>query len=156
LLTIVVASSHVDGASLIGNFISGHPLESSESITTVATEIGELARDENLRGDVNIGPGSLAHDLYSIRHGRGCGMSPAGTTVLRNVLVSHVGQVVHTVDIVPDVLLRKLNSLERSRYLRDDRGGRSSVARSLGVNEFEVFLGSDGTNKECDSDVFHK
>jgi len=104
LLTIVVTSGSVDGAGLISDLVLRHPLEGLVVRTTVATIVLILTGDENLRSDVDIRPGSLAHDLNSIRHGRGCGMSPTGTTVLGNVLIAHVSKVVDTINIIPDEL----------------------------------------------------
>jgi hypothetical protein len=37
-------------------------------------------------------------------------MSPARPAVLRNVLVPHVGEIVHTIHIVPNVLLWKVRN----------------------------------------------
>ena len=66
-LSIVETTSAVDGASLISNFVLRHPLESVVGLTTVASLVGCLTRDDNLRGDVDIGPGSLSSDLNTIR-----------------------------------------------------------------------------------------
>ena len=55
-------------------------------------------------GDVDVGPGGLSGDLDSVGENRGGGMGPARSTVLGNVLVPHVGQVVGIVDVVPEDL----------------------------------------------------
>jgi len=68
LLTVVVASGSVDGASLISDLVLGHPLEGVVSITTVASIITR-AGDEDLRSDVDIWPLSLSGNLDSVRHG---------------------------------------------------------------------------------------
>jgi hypothetical protein len=107
LFTVIVTSGSVDSASLVSDFVGVHPLESVVSFTTVATIILR-ARDENLWGDVNIWPGSLSSDLDSIGEGRGSGMSPAGTTVRWDMLVSNVGEVVNTFDVVPDPVFWKI------------------------------------------------
>jgi hypothetical protein len=65
-LTVVETTSAVDGASLISDFVLGHPLEGVVSLTTVASLVGSLTRDDDLRGDVHIGPGGLSSDLYAI------------------------------------------------------------------------------------------
>jgi hypothetical protein len=86
-VTVVVASGSVNCAGLISDFILVHPLESVVGFSTVAA-IVTTARDKNLRSDVDIRPSSLSSDLNSIGKGGGSGMSPARSTVLRNVLVS--------------------------------------------------------------------
>jgi len=63
-----VASSSIDRAGLVSDFVLAHPLESVVSLSTVATII-TTARDKNLRSDVDIGPGSLSCDLDSIGKG---------------------------------------------------------------------------------------
>lgn len=70
------------------------------------------ARYHHLRGDVYVRPGSLSRNLYSVRDGRGGSMSPARPTVLRNVLVSQVCEIVYSVDVVPDKVLWEINSLK--------------------------------------------
>jgi len=65
--SVVVASGLVDGASLIGDIVGVHVLVSVHWLTTVATIILSLTRNDNLRGDVDIGPSSLSLDLDSIR-----------------------------------------------------------------------------------------
>lgn len=53
-------------------------------------------------------------------------MSPAGTTIERNVLIPDVGQVVGIIDIIPQPLVGKLHILE---FGLDDRG--SGLVRLL-------------------------
>ena len=65
-LTVVVTTSHVGGAGLISDVVLVDPLESVEGKSTVATIIRGLTRDEDLRGDVNLGPGTITSDLDSI------------------------------------------------------------------------------------------
>ena len=77
LSLLLVTESTVDGASLIGDFVVGHPLESVVGLTTVATKVLLLARDDDLGGDVDIGPGGLTGDLYPIGDGGGGGVGPA-------------------------------------------------------------------------------
>lgn len=68
-LTIVVATSHVDGAGLIGDRVLVHPLVGVVCITAVAALVSHLTGDDDLRGDVDIRPGSVASDLDAIREG---------------------------------------------------------------------------------------
>ena len=62
----------------------------SVGITKIA-RVSQVAGDENLRSDVDIGPGGLPGDLDSVGEGGGCSVGPAGATVLRDMLVSNVG-----------------------------------------------------------------
>ena len=60
------------------------------------------AVDKDLRRDVDVRPFGFSSNLYSVRE-RGCGcVRPAGTAVLGDVLVTHVGQVVGAIDVVPN------------------------------------------------------
>ena len=47
-------------------------------------------------------------------------MGPAGSTVLRNVLISQVSEVVNTVGIVPHPVIRQIDTLERSADMSMD------------------------------------
>ena len=76
-LTVVKTTAAVDGASLIGDLVLGHPLEGVVGLTTVATKVGSLTRDDDLGGDVDIGPGGVTSDLDSIGKSGGGGVSPA-------------------------------------------------------------------------------
>ena len=69
LLAIVVTTSSVDGAGLVGDFVEVHPLESVVSFTTVAAIVFHFAGDEHLRGNVDVRPGSITGDLNAIGEG---------------------------------------------------------------------------------------
>jgi len=148
-----VASSSVDRASFVSDFVVGHPLESVVSLSTMATII-TTARNENLRSDVDIWPSSLSSDLDSIGKGRGGSMSPARSTVRWNMLVSQVGQIVGSLNRVPDPLLWKIiNRLKRVddvSWLWESVG---DSARSVLAN-FSAGLDTS-TEQKCDSVVFH-
>jgi hypothetical protein len=158
--TVIVTSSEVDRASLISDVVLVDPIVSKDWKTTMATHIRLLARDENLRGDVDIGPGSISLDLDSIGQGRGGSMSPAGTAVRGNVLLSNVSQIVNTVDIVPDPLLwQVLNRGERLSNIAGVVPGLTeslgnSVARSLRVDvtkslgSFDFFVGYNSSENQ--------
>ena len=62
-----MSTSLVDGASLISDLVLRHPSESVVGVTSMATIIRGLARDQNLGSDVDLGPGSVSSDLNSIR-----------------------------------------------------------------------------------------
>ena len=76
-LTIVVALSTIDGASLVSDLVIGHPLKRVIRISSMATIVLGLARDDDLRGDVDIGPGGLTGNLYPIRDGGSGSVGPA-------------------------------------------------------------------------------
>jgi hypothetical protein len=103
--TICVSSSLIDATGLISDFVSMHEVEGAVSFSTIAPVVIVRARDDNLRRYVDVWPCSLSCNLYSVREGGGCSLSPAGAAVLWNVLVLDIGKVVDSVDIVPDVLL---------------------------------------------------
>jgi len=60
-----VATGLVDGAGLVGDLVLRHPLEGAEGISTKAAVIG-AARDEDLRRDVDVGPGCVSSDFDTI------------------------------------------------------------------------------------------
>lgn len=53
-------------------------------------------------GDVDVGPGRFTSNLDSVGDCGGGGVGPAGTAILRHVLVSDVSQEVGSVDVVPE------------------------------------------------------
>ena len=80
---------------------------------------------------VDVGPGGLARDLDPIGQRRSGGVSPARATVLRNVLVADICQVIRAVDVVPlplggQVIHRRQRSLDHGRrsILAADRARR--------------------------------
>jgi len=143
LHTVVVSSSGVDGTSLIGDIVVVHPLVGVDWFTTMATIVFLLTGDDYLRRDVDIGPSSLSGNLDSIRKGRGRSMSPARTAVLWNMLVSHVGQEVGAINVIPEpVRWEILHMLEfLSHYvLSGSQWVPLLLARCRGVNVSKVFL----------------
>jgi len=66
LNTVIITSGLINRASLIGHVVDVHPLVSVHWLTTVATLILSFTRNDNLRGDVDIGPSSLPRNLDSI------------------------------------------------------------------------------------------
>ena len=66
----------IDTASLISDVVLIDPLVGVDSVATVATKVTHTgsfatlgAGEENLRGYVDIGPGSVSGDLDTIGHG---------------------------------------------------------------------------------------
>ena len=80
-MSVVQTTGCVDRARFIGNLILGHPFEGIEMPSTMATVVASLTGDEHLGRDVDVGPGSLASNLDSIREGGGRSMGPARSTV---------------------------------------------------------------------------
>ena len=123
LLTVVVSTGLVDRAGSISDLVLMNPSEGSQGGASVAAESVFLARDQNLWGQVDVGPGSVSGDLDTIGEDRGGSVGPAGTAVLGNVLVENVRQVVGVVDVVPDPLLWELDVLEGfSNIFLNERG----------------------------------
>jgi hypothetical protein len=91
LNTVVVTSGVIDWTGLIGDVGLMHELESTNGFTTMATIIIHGAWNDDLRGDVDIGPGSFSGDLDSVWESWSSSMSPAWSTILRDVLVPNVG-----------------------------------------------------------------
>lgn len=75
--SVIVTSSSIDRTSLISYFVLVHPFKSKNWLTTVTSIILLLTGNNNLWGDVDIGPSSLSSNLDSIRERRGGSMSPA-------------------------------------------------------------------------------
>ena len=74
---VIVATGTVDRASLVGDLVLRHPFKGVQGIATMATVILVLTGDENLRGNVDLGPGGVTGDLDSIGQSRRSGLSPA-------------------------------------------------------------------------------
>jgi len=98
---VVVASSSVDGTSLISDLAFLDIFPGRDGVSSMATMVWVLTGDKNLRRDIDIGPSTASCDLNSIRHHRGSGLSPAGAAVTRNVLLFDVCQVGLAVDVSP-------------------------------------------------------
>jgi hypothetical protein len=113
-------------------------------MATIVTGAG----DEHLRSDVDIGPSSLSRDLDSVGEGGGGGVGPAGSAVLRNVLVPQIGEVIDTVDVVPNVLLWKVSDwLEWLSHVINLWLSGGLSARSRWVDELEVLVGRGSSDK---------
>ena len=153
-LTVVETTGTIDGASLISDLVVGHPGEGVVGLTTVATQVSRLARDDDLWGDVDVGPGCLTGDLYTIGDGRGGGMGPAGSAVLWDVLVADVGDHVDTVDVVPEPLGGQVvDGLER---LVDAWGNSVEAAAAAGGLWVDLAETESGDAQESDdSEGFH-
>jgi len=65
ILSVVVSTGLVNGASLISDFVFVHPFEGVVGISSVAAIIVRTG-DEDLWGNVDIGPCSFSHDLISV------------------------------------------------------------------------------------------
>jgi len=63
---VIIASGLINGASLISHIVVVHPFISIDWLTTMATLILGLTRNDDLWGDVDIGPSSLSSNLDSI------------------------------------------------------------------------------------------
>jgi hypothetical protein len=140
-LTIVVATSLVDGASSVGDFVGVHPGEGVIGLTTVATLIWSFTRDQNLWGDVDVWPGCLSLDFDSIGKGGGGSMGPAGAAVGRYVLVEDVSQEILSVFLVPKNLGWEI--CEWFKSFQDFWLGSVGVADTAWVLN-ESILSSDG------------
>jgi len=100
--SVVVTSGSVNGASLISNVWVVDEFEGTHCSSSVAPIISHVARDDYLRGDVDIRPCGISHDLYSIGHSWSSSLGPAWTTILGDVLVLNVSQIVCSVNSIPD------------------------------------------------------
>ena len=119
----------------------------------MATLILGLARDDDLGGDVDIGPGSLTGELDAIGKSRGGGVGPAGTAVLGNVLVADVGEIAGAVHVVPQDLLGEVShGLEGSVHTR---GGAVEVANAAGGLVGDLAVGKSRDAKKASDSEFH-
>ena len=94
--------------------------------------------------DVNVGPLSVSGDLNAIRDGRGSGMSPARSAVLRNMLVSQVSEIVSVVHVVPNPLIRQLDRLQSLSNIVLNR----SLTLDSAGSRFTVLHGKGGCTKQ--------
>jgi len=148
--TVVKTTTSVHRAGLVGDLVLGHPLVGKDGITTVATEGVVLAVNKNLGSNVDVGPGGVSGDLDSVTEGRSGSVSPAGTAVLRYVLVTDVGEEVGSVDVVPDPLFREVNVLKNGVNLPLNRFSDGDTAGVLFVNE--SFSGESNSDEGGDSE----
>jgi hypothetical protein len=124
--TVGVATSLIRRAGFVSNTILVDVVVCSERVTTIATEIRVLTRDENLRSKVNVRPSTLSHDLNTIRESRCSSEGPARAAIVRNVLVSTHSEVVGSIDITPEEVLRKVVDVNSGEVSLDE-GGRVRV-----------------------------
>ena len=100
--TVGPASSLINWASLISNVVLINPLVACVRRATMTTKrIDLLAGDEDLWGEIDIGPSSFSLNLDSVWEGRSHSVSPARSTVLWVVLLTNVGKVVDSINITP-------------------------------------------------------
>jgi hypothetical protein len=101
-LAICPASSCVNGASFISNLVFMHPFECWHGITATAALIWSiLTWDQVLWCQIDVWPCGISKNLDSIRNSRSSSMSPAWSTVLRNMLISQVSQEISSINIIP-------------------------------------------------------
>ena len=100
-LTIGPASSLVNRASFICNIILLDVLVGSQCWTTKAALVFLFTWNKNLRSQIDVWPSSLASNFNSIWQSWCWSMGPTWATILRQVLVSHVCQVVFSVNWTP-------------------------------------------------------
>jgi len=112
----------------------------------MASIILHLAGDKNLRSNVDVWPSCLSSDLDSIGKRRCGGMSPARSTILWDMLVSHVGKVIGSINVVPEKFGWELDGGEFGPDVLDILIGWVPLllARSGSVDELKWFLGSGG------------
>ena len=115
-LSIIKTTTNINWTGFICNFVLRHPLVGVNGITAVATK-RRWAADEHLRSYVNIGPCSISHDFYSVWERGSGGVSPAGTTILGNMLVANVCEVVCSIYVAPLPVSGQSNSSYRSSEL---------------------------------------
>ena len=94
-------TSPVNAACFISDVVLVHILVGFQGRTSKTALVFLFTRNDNLGGEINIWPSSFASDLNPIWECRCRRMSPAWTTVLRNVLVTHVCQIVPLIDVTP-------------------------------------------------------
>jgi len=112
LNSVIMASGLIHGTGFISHFVVIHVFVSVHWFTTMASLILHLAGDKNLRSNIDIRPSCFSGNLDSIRQSRCSGVSPARSTVLWNMLVSNVGKIINSVNIIPEKLFWELDSLQ--------------------------------------------
>lgn len=99
--SIVVAVCLVRRAGLVGDVVVEDPLEGILCVSSIAAASLVSAGDNDLRGQIDIGPNRLPLDLYPIGNGRGGGEGPATATVDGDMLVPLHCQIVDSAHIPP-------------------------------------------------------
>jgi hypothetical protein len=104
-----VSSGSVDRASLVSDLVFVHPLEGVVCLSSVTTIVSGTG-NQNLRSDIDIRPSCFSGDFDSVRESRSGSMGPARAAVLGDMLVPNVGEVIDSINIVPNPLFGKFNS----------------------------------------------
>lgn len=107
-VSVIISSCRIDRASFVCDSVLVHPLVGHLWPSTVATHAERVTRYKNLGTDVNIWPGCVSRDFDSVWQSRSGSVCPAWTTVLWNVLVSNICQVVSPIDVVPSIVSRNI------------------------------------------------
>lgn len=97
--TVALASGSVVRACLVTDVVLVDVGVGGLSTSSMAAFAG--AGDEDLRGDDDVGPLGLSHDLDTVGEGGGRGEGPASTAVDGDVLVSDDGQVIDAIHVSP-------------------------------------------------------
>lgn len=98
-------------AALFGDAVVLGILVDATRISSVAASSG-LAVDDHLRRKSHIRPGSVSDDVDSVSNRAGSALSPAGSTVGRNVLILVPGNIVDSINVSPVPILRKVLKVE--------------------------------------------
>ena len=86
-------------AALFRDADLGEELVGVVGVTAVAAEIAGIAVEENLDGEIVVGPLSLAGDSHTVGEGGKSGEGPAGAAVLGQVLVSDGREVTLAINV---------------------------------------------------------
>lgn len=150
--SVVPASCLVNWTSFISDIIFMNPLVCVVSVPAMATIVFLFTRNQNLRSDVDVWPGSSAVNFDSIGECWRRSLGPTRATVLWNVLVFNIGQIIDTVNVAPVKRLRKLVcKVSKGLFNVKSNISRRLIARSIVRNSSSVC----GCNKH-DCNRFHE
>lgn len=99
--TIVMSICLVRWTCLVGNVVAMDPFVSSSGITSVASFVGELAWNQNLRTEDHIWPHGFSSDLYSVTQSTSSRKCPTWPTIHWNMLIPLISQIIDPINLSP-------------------------------------------------------
>ena len=118
--------SHVAHAALLGKAVVMHVLEGGERVASLATIGVAITIQDDLGSQIADWPLSLSHQLQTVGDRRGRGKCPAGSTILRDVLILCNSHVAASIDITTtyEKQRKQLRIIVRRKFIVVHESGR--------------------------------